>query len=416
MTRLVHGAIAAFALPFALAACVATPAATTVTSAAAPQPAEVRAPVTILISIDGFRPDYLRRGNSPNLDTLAEQGSETQLRPAFPTLTFPNHEALITGREPDHSGIVANTMYDPAIPDQRFYNKDPVSPRDPRWWQGAEPLWVTVQKAGVRAGTVLWPGSESERQGLRPSDWLHFDPAFDSETRLRFALDWIRRPAESRDSLVVVYLDAVDRASHANGITAPETADAVRSVDAAIGDLHSALAAMGQPANLVIVSDHGMAQVDPDRTNDLDTLLPRASYRLASYGPFATIDPVAGHEAEVRTALLRPHRDMQCWPRDAVPTRYRYGRNPRVAAIICLASHGGEVMPGRPTNKGDHGFDPDDPDMAALFIAAGPGIAKAKLAKRYDIVEVYPLVARLVGVAPLASDATGALADAVIAK
>ena len=153
MTRLVHGAIAAFALPFALAACFATPAATTVTSAAAPSPAEVRAPVTILISIDGFRPDYLRRGNSPNLDTLAEQGSETQLRPAFPTLTFPNHEALITGREPDHSGIVANTMHDPAIA-----RSDSTIARTTRSWTQCRPDPGRCRAAWVRTATMRGPG------------------------------------------------------------------------------------------------------------------------------------------------------------------------------------------------------------------------------------------------------------------
>ena len=156
------------------------------------------------------------------------------------------------------------------------------------------------------------------------------------------------------------------------GLTAPETADAERSVDAAIGDLHSALAAMGQPANLVIVSDHGMAQVDPDRTSDLDTLLPSPAYRLASYGPFATIDPGRARGRGANRAA-RPHATCNA---GRTTSRHAIAMAAiRASRLSSALLDGGEVMPGRPTNKGDHGFDPDDPDMAALFIAAGPGIA-----------------------------------------
>jgi predicted AlkP superfamily pyrophosphatase or phosphodiesterase len=44
-----------------------------------------RQPVTILISIDGFRADYLDRGLTPNLSRLAAEGAHGNLRPSFPT-------------------------------------------------------------------------------------------------------------------------------------------------------------------------------------------------------------------------------------------------------------------------------------------------------------------------------------------
>ena len=60
-----------------------------------------------------------------------------------------------------------------------------------------------------------------------------------------------------------------------------------------------------------------------------------------------------------------------------------YGTNPRVAQFGCLADAGGVIVPGEPTNHGEHGYDNDDPEMVAMLVAAGPGIrARAQIAAR----------------------------------
>ena len=101
--------IFAAALCAALQACVTAP-------APGPSPSSLRAgartPVTILVSIDGFRPDYRTRGVTPNLDALAASGISAAMRPSFPSKTFPNHWTLVTGLRPDRNGIVSNAMED----------------------------------------------------------------------------------------------------------------------------------------------------------------------------------------------------------------------------------------------------------------------------------------------------------------
>src|SRR5476649_1405682 len=84
--------------------------------AQAPKPA----PLTLLISIDAFRADYLDRGVTPNLSALAAGGARAAMRPSFPSKTFPNHYALVTGLRPDRNGIVANNMEDAARPKDVF--------------------------------------------------------------------------------------------------------------------------------------------------------------------------------------------------------------------------------------------------------------------------------------------------------
>ena len=90
----------------------------TAAQTAAPQGSPLVRPnknLVILVSIDGFRNDYLERGITPNLLTLAQKGTfAKKFEPVFPTITFPNHYSLVTGRYPDRNGIVNNTMYDPA--------------------------------------------------------------------------------------------------------------------------------------------------------------------------------------------------------------------------------------------------------------------------------------------------------------
>lgn len=385
-----------FLAAFALSACVTTPTPPVAQTASA----GVRAPVTILISIDGFRPDYLYQGNTPNLDALAKGGMQGKMRPSFPSLTFPNHEAMITGLYPDHSGIVAGEMYDARRPGVKFTNKD-AQAIDPFWWDGAEPLWTSAQKAGIRTGVMFWPGVEAEHDGVRPSDWSRYDANYLGDQRVRTVLDWMRRPAAIRPKFAIAYFDIVDKTAHKKGPTAPETVAAIRQADGWIGDLVAGLKELGQPANIVIVSDHGMRDIDPAKSVLIDKMLPKDSFRWVQWGPFGAIDALPGHEAEVAAVLLKPNPLMQCWRKGDMPARFHYGKNARVAQFICLAAPGGEVVSVPPTNHGDHGYDPDDPLMAGTVIVNGPAFrAGAPAPPKFDNVDIYPLMRRLIGLPP----------------
>lgn len=60
------------------------------------------------------------------------------MKPAFPTLTFPNHWTLMTGLHPESHGIIGNNFYDPSF-DAEFLYTDPSKSHDGRWW-GGEPV------------------------------------------------------------------------------------------------------------------------------------------------------------------------------------------------------------------------------------------------------------------------------------
>ncbi|WP_439567437.1 alkaline phosphatase family protein [Sphingopyxis sp.] len=367
-----------------------------------------RAPATILISIDGFRADYLDRGITPNLSRLAANGARGKLRPSFPTKTFPNHYAMVTGKRPDNHGIVGNNMIDPRRPGEKFSLGDPKQSLDPFWWDEAEPAWVTAGKAGVRSATMFWPGSEVAIGAARPADWLRYDRHIGYAQRIDTILDWMRRPAAIRPAFVTLYFEAVDDAGHRFGPGSAEVNAAITDVDSRIGALVAGLADLGQPARLLIVADHGMRATDESRVIQLADLIDLASIVAVEVGPYAAIEPAAGTDDRVAQALLKPHDHMTCHRREDLPARLHYGRNPRVAAIICIAEPGWSIFAGDPpwpVTGGAHGYDNSDPEMLALFIAHNGGLTGD--VGTVDNIEVYPLLMRLIGVAPLASDATG---------
>src|ERR1700750_48793 len=96
------------------------------------QPAPANGPL-ILISIDGFRWDYLEKFPAPTLRSLAAAGVHMpRLIPCFPSKTFPNHYSLVTGLRPEHHGIVSNYFFDPELNDS--FNKGRLADNaDPRW-------------------------------------------------------------------------------------------------------------------------------------------------------------------------------------------------------------------------------------------------------------------------------------------
>ncbi len=406
-----YSKLAAAALAAILQACATAP-------VAAPPPvfvpaAGTRAPVTILVSIDGFRWDYLERGVTPNLSRLAAEGASGPMRPSFPSKTYPNHWTIVTGLRPDRHGITANKMEDPARPGETFT----MATDDPFWWNTADPIWIDAEKAGIRTATLFWPGSNvaigghKEKPGdwetiggARPEDWQQFNQSVTGEQRVNGILDWVRRPAAIRPKFLTLYFDDVDSAGHDFGPGDKRTLEAVARVDTWIGELVAGLAAMGQPANLVILADHGMAATSSDRIVLLGDYVQPDDYHLVESGVYASLTPAPGKEAKVEAALLGKHPHMECWHKSEIPARFHYGTNPRIPAIFCLAETGWLINTRPPSgafSEGNHGYDNFAPEMRALFIASGPAFRAAKL-DAFDNVDVYPLLRDLLGLPPKA--------------
>ncbi len=377
--------------------------------------APTRSRLTILVSSDGFRADYLGKGDTPTLDALAADGARGAMRPSFPTLTFPNHYTLITGKRPDRNGIVNNVMEDETIPGVRFSMSNADAVHDARWWSQAWPLWVSAEKQGLKAAAMFWPGSETQIGGVRPSRWMAFNQAMPSNDRVDTLLAWLDDPKGPELRFSTLYFDVVDTEGHHYGPGSPQARAAVAEVDRAMARLVEGLKARGrfETTDIVVVADHGMAPVPPSQRWPLDEVLDLSKVRLVTTGAVVGLTPLPGFETEVEAALLKPLPHLTCWKKGQIPERYHYGRNPRVPAIVCLSETGWYVTTRKMMEKpskwdslegGQHGFDPYDPAMRAMFIARGPSIKPGVVLPDFDNVDVYPLLARVSGVKPEAGD------------
>lgn len=381
-----------------------------------------QAPV-VLVSLDGFRPDYLGRGLTPVLDRLAAEGAHAEaLRPSFPTLTFPNHYTLVTGLRPDRTGVIHNTMTDPALPGQRFATSNRAAVQDARWWDQAEPIWTRVQRAGRRAATMFWPGSEAPVHGAHPDEWVPFDPAITPEARVDTVLGWLDRPSAERPAFISLYFEHVDKAGHHDGPASPAVEAAIGTVDAAVGRLLAGLAARGleDRVNLLVVSDHGMAAVAPERVVYLEDFVDEAEIEIVTAGVLAGLRPQPGRGDVFERALLGRHAHMECWRKRDLPARFHYGSHRRIPSLLCLADEGWVISTRRRIaalahfSLGEHGYDPALPSMQAIFIARGPAFRRGAVVPPFDNVDVYPLLAHLLGLVPGRTDGSLAAVRALL--
>lgn len=400
-------------------------------SACAHQPAAAPAPRTlVLVSLDGFRSDYFDRLPTPNLHRLASRGVRAErMVPSFPSKTFPNHYTLVTGRYPEHHGIVANDMRDPDMPgpDMRhpegeawFSMDDRSAVRDGRWWQ-AEPLWITAERQGIRTAPVFWPGSEAVIGGIRPTWSMAFDSSVTAGERVLRLLDLLGPPAAERPRFLTLYLQDTDDAGHEFGPESPELAVAVGAADEALGELLTGLERLGlaSSTDVVVVADHGMASTPLGRVIYIDDLIDLNRARVVTWSPVLELWPAPEEVDALVAALSGAHPHLTVYRREELPARLHYDDNDRIPPIIALADEGWRIsthkrMAGRDQPLGEHGYDPALPSMGALFVAAGPSFRCGVVVPPFENVEVYPLLCAALGIEPLPGDWSAEALPAVL--
>ena len=246
---------------------------------------------------------------------------------------------------------------------------------------------------------------------------FYFRPSFVvrlyHDARVAEVLAWLDLPAGERPRFITLYMEQYDVAAHAAGTFSPQAVEAMETIDAALAKLLAGLDARGLRAdtNLIVLSDHGMADVRTSDTAYLDDVVPESLYAWTSLGPVAHITPHPGQAAEVRRRLVGRHDHYACWDKASLPPAWHYGRNPRIASIVCQVDTGWRLqlrrhpLPHQPL-KGEHGFAPEDPQMRAFFVASGPDFVPGLTLPAFDNVDVYPLLAHLLRIRAAPNDGT----------
>jgi alkaline phosphatase D len=363
-----------------------------------PNSAKARAKhYVVLVSLDGFRYDYVEKYNAKNLLQLASRGASAPqgMLPPYPSLTFPSHYSIVTGLYPEHHGIVANTFYDPARGEKYAYT-DPKASADGSWY-GGTPLWSLAEQQGMRSASFFWPASEAEIQGKRPSYYLHFDNTIPDVQRVDQVLAWLRLPAAMRPHFITLYYASVDHAGHLFGPDASETIEAVGQLDAMIGKLAAGIAKLGLPVDLIVVADHGMV-ASQGGWIALDKWVDRSLLKVD--GPL--MYPQSEADAEkAYNALLGVSDAFRVYRRANVPKHLHFDSNPREGDPVIVPTGPFNFLAHVPSyrpNPGTHGYDASTmPMMKAIFYAAGPDIRPGAKVEPFENINLDPLIAKILG-------------------
>ncbi|PWW76870.1 Phosphodiest-domain-containing protein, partial [Tuber magnatum] len=350
-------------------------------------------PTTLLISLDGFRADFLDRAVSPGLAAMANSGlSSRWLTPAFPSVTFPNHWTIVTGLYPESHGIVGNSFWDPVL-EQEFFYTDPARSLQREWW-GGEPLWVTAERQGIKSAVHMWPGSEAN-DGWDISYLDHFNGTESLKKKTARILEWLDLPLQDRPQFIAAYVPNVDVIGHKFGPNTTDLNAVIREVDAMLTDLLGGLNArnLTDLINIIVVSDHGMASTSHERLIYIDGIIDMSliehtdGWPLYGLRPYANVNLTALYETLLSETLADQAQGRKHWDvylRDEnMPARWHFSNNNRIAPLWVVPETGYAIVTreeydvdapskGRYEPAGLHGYDNLHPLMRAIFVAKGP--------------------------------------------
>ncbi len=259
----------------------------------------------------------------PNMQRVKEKISVVKnIRSIYPTLTYPIHTTMITGKTPDEHGIYHNAISDPTMTDFNIMGEN-------WYWEQkyiqCETLLDIAQKENKKVATFCWPVSAGDKRGINvPEIWplrgdnsktesLYremcsqegFDKYYDSHLQYfdwknnedmvtylpELAIDCLRK---EQPDLLLCHLILLDHIRHGFGNQNKIIDEVLRVMDVSIGRFIQATIDSGdfEDTNFVILGDHG--QCDIERFFGINILFAQAGLvELSSEGLPVSYDAFA---------------------------------------------------------------------------------------------------------------------------
>uniref|UniRef100_A0AAR2L6Q0 SMB domain-containing protein n=1 Tax=Pygocentrus nattereri TaxID=42514 RepID=A0AAR2L6Q0_PYGNA len=369
-------------------------------------PAGFVRPPLIMLSIDGFRASYVKRGNTviPNIEKLRTCGTHAPyMRPVYPSKTYPNLYTIATGLYPESHGIVGNSMHDPVF--DATFNLRGKEKLNHRWW-GGQPIWITSVKQGVKAGTFFWP------------------IVIPLERRVLTMLQWLHLPSAERPYVYAMHSEQTDTYGHKLGPQSLELNNPLREIDRVIGQLMDGLKQMKlhRCVNIILVGDHGMEEAHCDRTEFLSSYMSNVDDIILIPGSLGRIR--ARHpnnskfDAKAVVANLtckKPDQHFKPYLKQHLPKRLHYANNRRIEEIHLMVERKwhvarkfpeGKKHPGRCGFSGDHGYDNKITSMQTVFLGYGPMFKFKTKIPPFENIELYNVMCDLLGLKPVPNNGT----------
>jgi len=369
-------------------------------------------PTVLLISFDGFRYDYIDKHDLKNFKAFRAGGVSAEgLIPCYPSLTFPNHYSLVTGMRPANHGLVDNSFYDSALNvTYTISNRDVVG--NPQFY-GGTPLWTLAKQSGTKTASYFWVGSEITDPSRRPDRYFLYDAKVPFNTRVDSVLSWLNMKDNERPRLITLYFNEPDHVAHETGPNSPETHDILLTMDSVLGRLMNGMKKVKAPVNTIIVSDHGMMELTmADETfTFLDELYDVRTDKfktvVSSTLAHLYFDKQPALDS-MYTLLKAKEKGFKVYKKKELPRQLNYGNHYRIGDLVLIADPGHTIRhsdrkanmqrakPG--AHFGVHGFDPTVvTEVRGIFLAQGPQVKKGQRLGLVRNIDVYPFVARILG-------------------
>ncbi|XP_047217096.1 ectonucleotide pyrophosphatase/phosphodiesterase family member 2 isoform X3 [Girardinichthys multiradiatus] len=366
-------------------------------------PAGFVRPPLIILSVDGFRASYMKRGNTiiPNIEKLRTCGTHAPyMRPVYPSKTFPNLYSIATGLYPESHGIVGNSMYDPTF--DATFNLRSREKLNHRWW-GGQPIWITALRQGMKAATFFWP------------------VAIPLERRILTLLQWLHLPEPERPYVYAVHSEQPDIYGHKVGPMSTDLNNPLRVIDRIVGQLMDGLKQMKlhRCVNIILVGDHGMEEAHCERTEFLSNYLTTVDDIILIPGSLGRIRPRypsnVKHDPKAVVANLtckKAEQHFKPYLKQHLPKRLHYANNRRIEDIHLLVERKWHVARKVPEGRrhcgfsGDHGYDNKINSMQTIFVGYGPTFKFKTKVPAFENIELYNVMCDLLGLKPAPNNGT----------
>ncbi|XP_063316070.1 glycerophosphocholine cholinephosphodiesterase ENPP6 [Pelobates fuscus] len=376
----------------------------------------------LVFLLDGLRFDYVddkELAALPGFKQIVDSGVKVDyMTPDFPSLSYPNYYSLMTGRHCEVHQITGNFMWDQKS-NKSFDIGVNVDSRLPLWWDGSEPLWVTMEKARKKVFMYYWPGCEVEILGVKPSYCREY---YDNPSDVNFmkavsdALQFLRN---GETDMAAVYYERIDVEGHHYGPWSEERRNATRVVDHVLLTLNQEVKKtdLQSDLNVILFSDHGMTDIYwMDKVIELVTYIDLNDItQLKDRGAVVSVWPAEGKEDKIYNQL-QSIEHANVYKKEDIPDRFHYKKGKFVSPLTIVAEEGWFITVSKDRlpfwkngtsqawQHGWHGYDNEFIDMRGFFMAYGPDFKVNYKSGPIRAVDVYNIMCTVLGIEPLSNN------------
>ncbi|CAF0878161.1 unnamed protein product [Brachionus calyciflorus] len=293
----------------------------------------------LIVSLDGFRHDYIERYHLDNFKSFLNKDQASKapyMNPQFTTQTFPNHWSIVTGSYVENHGIIANSFFDPKL--NETFSRENENYSNLKWWNSSRPIWFSSVDQGLKTASYFWPGSDALFSDSSLYKRLDFNKSITFENKVDEIINWF---VKEKYIFITMYHHQPDAAAHRYGLDSTEFNKTIKEVDKSFGYLIKKLKESklfdSDDFNLIVLSDHGMVNIKDyiildDYINGNDTLVWSETGNLIHFKPLINQDIFFSGIKKIPNTSAYFKKDL--------PEKFHYKYNNRIGDIVLIADEG----------------------------------------------------------------------------